>query len=129
MEIKDMAHPAFILKTAKDGQTYFSLTAANGETIGKSEMYTAKASAKNSIESVQTNAPIAEIDGATNPKFNIKEGNDGKFYFNLTAKNGEIIFQSQGYTAKASAENGIESVQTNAPIAEIDDQTESAAAA
>lgn len=124
-----MAHPAFILKTAKDGQTYFTLTAGNGEPIGKSEMYKAKASAENGIESIRKNAPKAEIDGATNPKFNLKEGNDGKTYFNLTATNGEIILQSQGYASKAGAENGIESVKKNSQEAEIDDQTDAAQAA
>jgi len=124
-----MAHPAFILKQAKDGQTYFTLTAGNGEVIGKSEMYKAKDSALNGIESVKKNAQKAEAEGATNPKFNIKEGNDGKFYFNLTATNGEIILASQGYKAKDSALNGIESVKKNSQAAEIDDQTDQAAAA
>jgi uncharacterized protein YegP (UPF0339 family) len=36
----------------------------------------------------------------------------------------EIIATSEAYESKASALNGIESVRTNAPIAEIDDQTE-----
>ena len=124
-----MGHPAFIVKTAKDGQTYFTLTAANGEPIGKSEMYSSKSSAMNGIESVQKNAPKAEANGATNPKFNIKEGNDGKTYFNLTATNGEIILQSQGYASKDGAMNGIESVQKNAKAAKIDDQTGQAKAA
>ena len=44
-----MAHPAFQLKTAKDGQTYFTLTAGNGEVIGKSEMYSSKAAAENGV--------------------------------------------------------------------------------
>jgi len=124
-----MTHPAFIIKTAKDGQTYFTLTAVNGEPIGKSEMYKAKSSAKNGIVSVKKNAPNAEIDGEKNPKFNLKEGNDGKIYFNLTATNGEIILASQGYASKASAENGIESVKKSSQTAKIDDQTEQAAAA
>ena len=124
-----MANPAFILKTAKNGETFFTLTAGNGEPIGKSEMYKAKSSAENGIASVQKNAPIAEIDGAKNPKFNITEGKDGKSYFNLTATNGEVIFQSQGYASKSSAKGGIESVQKNAPIAKIDDQTNAAKAA
>ena len=124
-----MGHPAFQLKTAKDGQTYFTLTAGNGEVIGKSEMYKAKDSAINGIESVKKNAPNAEADGEKNPKFATKEGKDGQTYFNLTATNGEIILSSEGYTAKSGAINGIESVQKNAPIAEIDDQTDQAAAA
>jgi len=35
-----------------------------------------------------------------------------------------IIATSEAYEAKASARNGIESVRTNALIAEVDDQTE-----
>jgi uncharacterized protein YegP (UPF0339 family) len=124
-----MAHPAFQLKTAKDGQTYFTLTAGNGEVIGKSEMYTTKAAAENGIASVQKNAPNAEADGEKNPKFETKEGNDGKTYFNLTATNGEVILSSQGYASKDGAINGIESVKKNAPAAQIDDQTDQAAAA
>lgn len=38
----------------------------------------------------------------------------GEFRFRLKAGNGEIILASQGYTARASALNGIESVKTNA---------------
>lgn len=124
-----MAHPAFIVKTAKDGQTYFTLTAGNGEVIGKSEMYKQKSSAMNGIESVKKNAPKAEIDGEKNPKFETKEGNDGKTYFNLTATNGEVIFSSQGYASRSGAVNGIESVQKNSQVAEIDDQTDAAQAA
>ena len=124
-----MAHPAFIIKTAKDGQTYFTLTAGNGEPIGKSEMYKTKASAENGIASVQKNAPNAEADGEKNPKFATKEGKDGQTYFNLTATNGEIILSSEGYASKSGALNGIESVKKNAPIAEIDDQTDAAKAA
>jgi len=129
MEIKDMAHPSFIIKTAKDGQTYFTLTAGNGEPIGKSEMYKAKSSAENGIASVQKNAPNAQADGEKNPKFELKEGKDGKTYFNLTATNGEVILSSQGYASRSGAINGIESVQKNAVEADIDDQTEAAQAA
>ncbi len=46
-------------------------------------------------------------------KFTIKTGTNGDFYFNLKAGNGEIILQSQGYNAKASCENGIQSVIEN----------------
>jgi uncharacterized protein YegP (UPF0339 family) len=47
----------------------------------------------------------------------------GKFRFRLKATNGEIIASSEGYDAKDSALNGIESVRTNAPGAAVDDQT------
>ena len=47
------------------------------------------------------------------PKFAVKTGKDGKFYFNLTAKNGQVILSSQGYTSKSGCDNGIESVKKN----------------
>jgi hypothetical protein len=56
-------------------------------------------------------------------KFVLKKGSTGKFHFNLMAGNGQVIATSESYESKASALNGIQSVQTNAPSAEIDDQT------
>ena len=46
--------------------------------------------------------------------YRIFTGSNEHFYFNLTAGNHGIISQSQGCTAKSSAENGIESVRRNA---------------
>lgn len=43
----------------------------------------------------------------------------GEFRFRLKAANGEIIAASEGYKAKESCENGIQSVRENAPVAEI----------
>ncbi|WP_340063057.1 YegP family protein [Ascidiimonas aurantiaca] len=39
--------------------------------------------------------------------------NNEKFYFNLKAKNGQIILSSQGYTDKNGAKNGIDSIKNN----------------
>src|SRR5262245_57449568 len=50
-------------------------------------------------------------------KFEIQKAPDGHFHFHLNATNGEIIFSSQQYKAKASALGGIESVKSNAPAA------------
>ncbi len=47
-------------------------------------------------------------------KFIIKKRSNGDFQFNLKAGNGEIILTSEGYTTKASCQNGITSVRTNA---------------
>lgn len=59
-------------------------------------------------------------------KFELFHDAAKKFRWRLKAANGEIIAQSQAYETKASAQNGIASVQKNAPIAAIaaiDDQT------
>jgi uncharacterized protein YegP (UPF0339 family) len=51
----------FERKTAKDGSPYFVLKAANGEPIGKSEMYKTKRSMENGIASIGKNAPDAAV--------------------------------------------------------------------
>lgn len=51
----------FTRKTAKDGSPYFVLTAKNGETIGKSEMYSSTSGMENGIKSVAANAPGAKV--------------------------------------------------------------------
>ena len=50
--------------------------------------------------------------------FELKKSSDGQFMFNLKAGNGQIILTSERYQAKASAHNGIQSVQTNAALDE-----------
>jgi uncharacterized protein len=47
-------------------------------------------------------------------KFELKKGKNDKFFFNLLAGNGQIILSSEMYESKASALNGIASVQKNA---------------
>ncbi len=54
----------FERKTAKDGSAFFVLKAANGEPIGKSEMYKTKRSMENGIASVGKNAPDAPVTDA-----------------------------------------------------------------
>ena len=58
-------------------------------------------------------------------KFVLKKGSSGKFHFNLVASNGQVIATSETYESKSAALNGIKSVQTNAPDAQVDDQTAS----
>ena len=49
-------------KTASNGQFYFTLTAANSEPIGNSEMYTTEDSRDNGIEAVKKTAPDANVE-------------------------------------------------------------------
>jgi uncharacterized protein YegP (UPF0339 family) len=46
-------------------------------------------------------------------KFVISQRTNGEFQFNLKASNGQVILTSQGYAAKPSCLNGVESVRTN----------------
>ena len=43
--------------------------------------------------------------------------------FDLKASNGETILTSEVYTTEAACRNGIESVMTNAPAANVENQT------
>ena len=58
-------------------------------------------------------------------KFEVSQRVNGEFQFNLKADNGKVILTSEGYKAKASAYNGVESVRKNAPDAERYDVMES----
>ena len=44
--------------------------------------------------------------------------------FDLKATNGQVIATSEVYTTKAACLNGVESVKKNAPIANVENQTE-----
>ncbi len=56
-------------------------------------------------------------------KFELYTDKAGQFRWRLKAGNSEIIATSEGYSSKAGAKNGIESVKTNAPGAATDDLT------
>ena len=60
-----MAEPWFELYKDAAGKFRFRLKAANGETIAASEAYESKAGAKNGIESVKKNAPLASVKDKT----------------------------------------------------------------
>ena len=116
----------FLVKNTSTG-VKFDLLARNGEVIATSEVYSADAACMNGIESVRTNAPIAALEDQTvenyekqkHPKFEMYLDKAGEYRFRLKARNGEVIAVSEGYKAKASCENGIASVRTNAPDAQV----------
>lgn len=116
----------FVIKTVKTG-IKFDLKAGNGEVIATSEVYTSESACKNGIESVRKNATAAKLEDqtvenyetVTNPKFEVYTDKAGEYRFRLKARNGEIIAVSEGYKAKTSCLNGIESVRKNAPEAEV----------
>ena len=106
----------FEIKKAKDGEFYFHLKASNGQVILSSEMYKQKSSAGNGIESVKKNAP-------DDSHYERKVSKNGQFIFNLKAANHEVIGTSETYKTTEARDHGIESVKTNAPKAEVHDQT------
>jgi len=55
-------------------------------------------------------------------KFVIRNVSSG-IKFDLKAGNGEVIATSEVYTSEAACRNGVESVQKNAPVAAVENQT------
>jgi len=122
-----------------EGKFRFHLKAANGQIIAVSQSYGTRESALKGIASIKKNAPIAKIAdftaGGTVPEsthragivqdavFEIQFNAPDRFRFHLKAANGQIIAVSQSYLSKQSAEKGLASVKTNAPMAKIIDQT------
>ena len=115
----------FVIKKTNTGFK-FDLKAGNGEVIATSEVYTTEAACLNGVDSVRNNCvgeiedqTVAEIVAVKHPKFELYQDKAGEYRFRLKARNGEVIATSEGYKAKASAMNGIESVKKNAPEAEL----------
>ena len=100
----------------KAGEFRFRLKAANGQNIIASEGYKAKASCMNGIESVQKNSQDST-------RFEQKTTKAGKFVFNLTSSNGQVVGTSQSYDSESGCSNGMKSVAECSNGAEIDDQT------
>ena len=121
----------FKIEATKNGGFKFNLLAGNGQVIATSQTYTALDGCKAGIESVRKNCGAHVEDQTkegfeqlTHPKFELYADKAGEFRFRLKARNGEIIAVSEGYKAKASCMNGIESVRKNAPEAEAVDVEE-----
>lgn len=104
----------FIIKKRTNGEFQFNLKASNGQIILTSEGYSSKSGCQNGIDSVKTNSN-------DNSKYDKKTSTNSKYYFNLKATNGQIIGTSEIYENASGRDNGIESVKTNAPSAEIED--------
>ena len=100
--------------TDKAGEYRFRLKASNGNTILSSEGYKSKSGCANGIESVRKNSQ----DPA---RFVKKETASGKFRFNLTAANHQVVGSSQNYSSESGCDNGIKSVANNAPDAKVVD--------
>lgn len=97
---------SYELNKSTDGQFYFVLKDGNAENILTSERYQAVASARNGIESVQTNC-IA--DG----RYDRKQSENGKYFFNLTAANHQVIGTSRMYASVELRDGAIASAKAN----------------
>lgn len=107
---------SYELKVNQNGQFHFNLKAGNGEVILSSQTYTEKAAALAGIESVRANGPVEA-------NFERKDSSSGQPFFVLKAQNGQVIGTSEMYSSNAARDNGIASVQKNAPSTVVKDLT------
>jgi uncharacterized protein YegP (UPF0339 family) len=98
----------YTLQTTKNDGFLFNLKAGNHETILTSQVYKSRQSALDGIESVRNNSQL-------DSRFERRLAKDGSPYFLLLATNGQIIGQSEMYSALAAMEKGIKSVVANGP--------------
>lgn len=96
------------LRESSNGQHYFVLEARNGRTIGTSEMYSTAYNAQRGADAVKRNVGeyLDWLANRTGARFQTFQGGDDRWYFNLYARNGEVVLSSEGYSSEEAALNG-----------------------
>lgn len=100
------------LSRSKNETFFFVLQAENGQPVLRSQMYSAKQSALDGIESVRQNA-------GDDSRYERKQSSDGRPYFILKAANTQVIGTSQQYASNTTLEGGIASVKRLAAAASL----------
>ncbi len=106
----------FELKKSKNDKYFFTLHAASEKILLTSEMYEAKASAVNGMESVKKNS----VDDAHYLRHAAK---DGSPYFTLKASNGQVIGLSSMYPGEKERDSDIAACKASGPGATVSDLT------
>lgn len=106
-------------KNSENKEPYhWVLKAPNHEVILTSETYASKHGALNGIESVKKNSPFDE-------NYQRLIAKDDSPYFNLRAKNYEVIGTSEMYSSEQARDHGIEAVKKYGVTTVISDETSS----
>ena len=108
----------FQVKTNENDEYYFILLSDQEDLILRSESYSSKSACLNGIESVQSNADDED-------RYERMVAEDGQFYFNLKAKNGEIIGNSHFFDTENLRDHAIENLKVFAIAGEIKNIEES----
>lgn len=107
----------FELKKTNNNRYMFNLKAGNGEVILTSELYDTKEAAEKGIESVK-------MFGVNDSNYERRISVKGEAYFNLKAKNKQIIGKSEMHSIASAMEKAIASVMKNCINAVVEDITE-----
>ena len=95
------------LRESSNGQHYFVLEARNGRVTGTSEMYSTAYNAQRGADAVKRNVGeyLDWLANRTGARFQTFQGADDRWYFNLYARNGEVVLTSEGYSSEEVALN------------------------
>ena len=117
-------HAVTPASTVKFEEEYSAETTDEGITFElELELKWSSAAVDGQADHAHHGSPAAARAAGVAGKFELFKDVGGKFRFRLKAGNGQVIASSEAYETKAAAQNGIKSVQTNAPTGRIDDQT------
>jgi len=106
----------FEISKSKNGKFLFNLKAGNGQIVLTSQMYDSLAAAAQGIEACKTSSVLDE-------RFERAQSVANQPYFNLKGDSGHVIGRSEMYTSASARDNGIASVKSNAPGADVKDLT------
>ena len=101
----------FEVKTGESGKFHFNLKAGNGQVILTSGTYATQDEAASAIAEVQKRA---SDDASFERKTSVKD----EPYFVMVDGDGKMLGRSEMYTSTSGMENGVASVQKNAPDAD-----------
>lgn len=106
-----MKNPIFKVKETEKGY-HFVFTVPGEPAEGRSEMYTTKLMSAHGVESVKENCE-------DDKNYELKNAKNGQIFFNLHAKNDEVIYTSIMHNDEASRENAIVQLKQFGKDAEV----------
>ena len=101
-----------VFESKKDQKYYFRLRNNKGEIVLKSQGYGTKRTCINGIESVRKNSKVPE-------RFDAKVAKNGKFHFNIVARNGQVVASSSRWELQKECKTTMTSVKKAAVTAAV----------
>jgi uncharacterized protein YegP (UPF0339 family) len=103
----------FSISRRANGEFQFNLKASNNEVILTSEGYSSMKGCLTGVQSVRENS-------GDDTAYARMSSSNGRCYFNLKARNQQVIGTSELYESPYAREKGIDSVKGNAPSAPVE---------
>lgn len=98
-----MSNPKLFI--GKDGKYYFVIEDIKGNVLLRSQGYTRRESAEKGLDSVKSNVRHKRA-------IRRSQASSGKYYFNVVAKNGEVVATSPTFFSRTRREGVIKAVSS-----------------